>query len=267
MAIIPSRFLDAVVSIGVRQGTNTKWIGTGFFVLRKSNENGDGKPFLVTNKHVFKDKNLVVIRMKDKDSEAVKEIDAPLEDNGKTLYSLHSNDKIDIAILPLNAEFIIKNNLDFPFFDIDEDTLTSSDLLKNGVDEGSLVYMLGFSMGLVNVTSNLPISRLGCVARMSKEQIAESFNILVDIQNFPGNSGSPIITRPELMAIEGTKSLSRSVLLGIVHSYIPYRESLVNLQTQEIVEIRSENSGLAKVHPVEYILELIDAIQPKTTVK
>ncbi len=35
MAIIPSRFLDAVVSIGVRQGTNTKWIGTGFFVLRK----------------------------------------------------------------------------------------------------------------------------------------------------------------------------------------------------------------------------------------
>ena len=102
---------------------------------------------------------------------------------------------------------------------------------------------------------------------MSKEQIAESFNILVDIQNFPGNSGSPIITRPELMAIEGTKSLSRSVLLGIVHSYIPYRESLVNMQTQEIVEIRSENSGLAKVHPVEYILELIDAIQPKTTVK
>ena len=127
-------------------------------MLRKINENGDGKPFLVTNKHVFKDKNLVVIRMKDKDSEAVKEIDAPLVDNGKTLYSLHSNDKIDIAILPLNAEFIIKNDLDFPFFDIDEDTLTSSDLLKNGVDEGSLVYMLGFPMGLVNVTSNLPIS-------------------------------------------------------------------------------------------------------------
>ena len=255
--------MDAVVSIGIRQDKNTIWIGTGFFVIRKTNEQGDGRPFLVTNRHILVNNDSIVIRMRKKDSEMLEEIEAPLTENGQILYSLHPNADIDIAVLPLNGDFIVNNNYDFPWFDIDETAMTSEDLLKNGVDEGSLVYMLGFPMGLVNETSNLPICRLGCVARMSSEQIAESHSLLVDIQNFPGNSGSPIITRPEIVSIEGTKCFNKSVLLGIVHSYIPYRESLVNSQTNEIVEIRSENSGLANVHPVEFIIELIDLIQPK----
>lgn len=263
MAIIPSFYLDAVVSIGVWNSTRPVWIGTGFFVVRKIKKNGDGRPFLVTNRHVLLDTDMIVIRMKEKDSERVKEIEAPLFENGKPLYTLHPNPKIDIAVLPLNGSFIQENNLEFPCFDIDENAMISCTLLENGIDEGSVVYMLGFPMGLVNLSSNLPICRLGCVARLSAEQIAESFNFLIDIQNFPGNSGSPIISRPEILSIEGTKSLNQSVLMGIVHSYIPYRESLINSQTKEIVEIRSENSGLANVHPVEYILELIDSIQPK----
>ena len=263
MAIIPSFYLDAVVSIGIKNNSEIEWIGTGFFVVRKVNENGDGRPFLITNRHVLAGKDTIVIRMKEKDSENLKEIEAPLIENNEVLYRLHGNPNIDIAVLPLIGSYIQANNLEFPCFDIDENAMVSSDLLENGIDEGSLVYMLGFPMRLVNITSNLPICRLGCIARLSKAQIAESLNFLVDIQNFPGNSGSPIITRPEILSIEGTKSLNKAVLVGIVHSYIPYREALVNSQTNEIVEIRSENSGLANVHPVEYILELIDSIQPK----
>ena len=115
-------------------------------------------------------------------------------------------------------------------------------------------------MGLVNINDNLPICRLGCIARISVAQILESYNILADIQNFPGNSGSPIVTRPEIVSIEGTKSLNKSVLVGIVHSYIPYRENLINSQTQQVVEIRSENSGIALIHPVEFIREVVDEI-------
>lgn len=102
--------------------------------------------------------------------------------------------------------------------------------------------------------------RLYC--RISKEQIQEQHNILVDIQNFPGNSGSPIINRPEVVSIQGTKNLDRSVLIGIIHSYIPYQETLINSQTGKFVEIRSENSGLAYAHPVEYIKDIIDIILP-----
>ena len=126
--------------------------------------------------------------------------------------------------------------------------------LRVCIPQGSLVHMLGFPMGLVNNSSRMPICRLGCIARISEAQIKETHNLIVDIQNFPGNSGSPIITRPEFVAIEGTKTFNKSILLGIVHAYIPYSEQLINGQTKQVVEIRTENSGLALVHPHQHPL-------------
>ena len=201
--------------------------------------------------------------MKKAGADDLQTIDVPLKDkNGNVLYQIHEEVDIDIVVLPLNAQFIIDNNLDFLYFDIDKNAMTSLELRNSGAEEGSIVYMLGFPMGLVNISSNLPICRMGCIARMSESQIREQHNLLVDIQNFPGNSGSPVITRPEFVSVTG-HSLTRSVLVGIVHSYIPYHESLVSSQTNEVVEIRSENSGIANVHPVEYVREIVDKIYPK----
>ena len=47
-------------------------------------------------------------------------------------------------------------------------------------------------------------------------------------------------------------------MIGIVHGYIPYEEKLINAQTKKVVEVRSENSGIAVVNPVEYIKEVIE---------
>lgn len=265
MAVLPPFFLDAVVSIGIRREDKTiAWIGTGFFVIRLVEENR-GKPFLISNRHVFDGNSGIVIRMKERNVNGLKICDAALvSKDGTPYYVMHPNQNIDIAVLPLSPDFINSNNLEFPAFDIDTHAMTSSQLRTAGVDEGSLIYMLGFPMGLVNINSGLPICRLGCIARMSETQIAEEHNILVDLQNFPGNSGSPIITRPEFISVGGSPALDKCVLVGIVHSYIPYRESLINAQTKEVVEIRSENSGIANAHPVEYILEIIDSILPRT---
>lgn len=188
------------------------------------------------------------------------------KEDGSLRYFVHDIDDIDVAVLPLSAQFINDNDLDFPCFDIENTAMSTEELRSNGADAGSIIYMLGFPMGLVNEASNLPICRMGCISRMSETQIREQHNILVDIQNFPGNSGSPIITRPEFVSITGTHSLTKSILVGIVHSYIPYQEKLFSVQTNEIVEIRSENSGIALVHPVEYIREIIDKIHPRIVV-
>ena len=266
MAIIPKSFIESVVSIGTRNNNGSiSWIGTGFFVIRKQKEDKtQATPFLVSNKHVLELAKQIVIKMKEKDVETLKVFDANLYDKGNPLFVLHPTmpESIDIAVLPLNAQFIMENNLEFPNFDIDEQAMSSSELLENGVDEGSLVHMLGFPMDLVDEESGLPICRLGCVARISVNQISLNHNILVDIQNFPGNSGSPIIYRPELSFIEGTKNLNKSVLMGIIHSYIPYEELLISTQTKQIVEKRQENSGIALMHPVEYIRDIIDVILP-----
>lgn len=265
MAIIPKIYLNSVVSIGVRDnGKQIHWIGTGFFVCRDSTEKGKVLPMLVSNKHVFKDKDTVIIRMQKEGSDELEEVDFPLlNDDRSPRYFLHDMEDVDIAVLCINAQYIHDKKLAFPYIHIDKNAMSSSELRENGAEEGSIVYMLGFPMSLVNVSSNLPLSRMGCISRMSETQIKEQHNMLVDIQNFPGNSGSPIITRPEFVSVGGSPSLTKCVLVGIVHSYIPYREQLINNQTKEVVEIRSENSGIALVHPVEYIREIIDKIYPK----
>ena len=260
MAVIPEFYINAVTSIGSRTDTGVSWFGTGFFILRIIDAEGNARPMLITNRHVLEGRKSIVLRLRKKNSIAFDTVDANLMDGDKCLYHVHSNDEIDIAVLPLNGGFFVENDLDFSAFDIDNHAMESEQLRQSGVDEGSLVHMLGFPMGLVNINSTLPICRLGCVARMSAAQIAESHNVLVDIQNFPGNSGSPIVTRPEIVSISGTPSFNKSILLGIVHSYIPYQESLINSQTKKVVEIRSENSGIALVHPVEYIKEIVDMI-------
>lgn len=258
MSVLPEFYINAVTAIGIRTTKEVKWIGTGFFAIRTIDAEGNGAPFLITNKHVLEGNDVVVLRLRKKNRSEFVEVDATLKRNGTLLYHVHPNSNIDIAVLPLNGDIIVQQELDYAAFNIDSHAMDSITLRNEGVDEGSLVHMLGFPMGLVNSSSTLPICRLGCVARLSEAQIAETQNFLVDIQNFPGNSGSPIVTRPEITSITGTKALNKSVLIGIVHSYLPYKESLVNTQTNELVEIRSENSGIAMVHPVELIREVVD---------
>ena len=52
--IIPNKFMNAIVAIGVPKDGNDKyWIGTGFIVARKDESNPEiSDYFIVTNKHV-----------------------------------------------------------------------------------------------------------------------------------------------------------------------------------------------------------------------
>lgn len=64
MALIPKFFMEAVVSIGLRNGTVINWIGTGFFVVKPLGKD-KYQPFMVTNRHVLQGNNSVVIRLKE----------------------------------------------------------------------------------------------------------------------------------------------------------------------------------------------------------
>lgn len=269
MALIPDFYLNSVVSIGV-EGVDKQmsWIGTGFFIYRRINKTDGGPskqviPFLVTNKHVVESVRQIYIRLKKKNLNDLYCEKIDLIENGKKIYKIHDDPIIDIAVIPINGRYLEENNIFFNGFDIDENSMISSELRENGVDEGSLIYMLGFPMGLINKKSLLPICRLGCIARFNSDQVNDTKSFLADIQNFPGNSGSPIINRIEVNTLNGTKNLNRTVLIGIVHSYVPYQEQLINVQTKQIVEIRSENSGIALVHPIEYLKEIIDKFYQK----
>ena len=74
---------------------------------------------------------------------------------------------------------------------------------------------------------------------------------------FPGNSGGPVVLCPSRIAIDGTSPIMKSVLIGIVKSYVPYNDIAVSQQTNRPRIVFEENSGLTSVESVDAILETV----------
>ncbi len=93
------------------------------------------------------------------------------------------------------------------------------------------------------------------VVEMLRNRLAKASMI------FPGNSGGPVVTKPEAMSIQGTKSQSAAYLIGIVAQSIVYRDVAISLQTKKPRVVFEDNSGLASVVPVQYLADLIQSLQ------
>ena len=263
MAVIPQFFMDAVVSLGILLPTGNKvWIGTGFLVGRKESNNPDSSTvFIITNKHVVENQKYLLVRFNFTEINGVKDLKLPLVDeNNKPIFSAHTNSNVDVVTIMINPNYIISNHLKLSFFILGDHSITLDEMKNTGVSEGSLVYALGFPMNLVHDVVKAPICRLGCISRIAdafiNPKMATAY--LVDAQTFPGNSGGPIISRPEFVSIEGTPNNNKANLIGILSAYIPYRESLFSQQTGRSRMIQEENSGLTIVHPVDRINEVVE---------
>ena len=262
MAIIPKFFMDAVVALGVTSPNGgKKWIGTGFLVERKEKTDpNQSTVYLITNKHVVKNNPVIYVRFNSLGDRFIMDYPVPLLDEaGNMLYSEHLHPSTDIIALQISPQTLIKDKSIWAAFDLNKHALTLTQMKDTGVQEGSLVYGLGFPLGIVDVIKS-PVCRLGCISRIwdSFVRIKEFPTFLVDAQAFPGNSGGPIISRPEMVSINGTPSNQSANLIGILSSYISYRDALVSQQTHQPVMFREENSGLTVVHPVDRIKEVVE---------
>lgn len=262
MAIIPSFFMNAVVALGIKLPDNKKhWIGTGFIVGRKEKDNPKlSTHYIITNKHVVEGKNTIFVRFNAMEGDFVKDYPIDLFDkDGNPIYSSHPNEYTDIIALQIMPQTLIKDKSIWSSFDLEDHALTLSQMKSTGVEEGSFVYALGFPMNLVDAIK-APICRLGCVSRVMDAFIRKKGypTFLVDATVFPGNSGGPIINRPEKLSITDTPSNSSANLIGILSEYIPYQETLYSRQTGRARMIQEENSGLTVVHPVDRIKEVVE---------
>lgn len=264
MALIPNFFIESVVTISATNNSGTKTcIGTGFLVgdlMEKSKTTKKYGLYLITNKHVVKNQKRIFIGFNQ--NGGVNSYDFPVDlfnQNAQKRFSEHVNDKVDIIALSISAAFLNNMNAKYHFFPL-EDAFTIDDMQKQGIFEGDLVYSLGYPLNLVNTSQKNPICRLGCISRISNLYIPGNpeVNFLVDAQSFPGNSGGPVILRPELTSVIGSQPQPKAVLLGILHSYIPYIDELISRQTGEVNSLMQENSGLTNVHPVDYIKQTVD---------
>lgn len=265
MALIPPFFLDCVIAIGVRNqdGTN-KWIGTGFLVGRFFENEGDKKryhTFLVTNKHVLTGNKNIIVRFNPEPSTAHTAKDYPIElvnAEGKSIWIGHPSADVDVAIVYIKSAILRLDSRKFAYFRSDEHILSIKEMAEAEVSEGDFIYALGFPMGIVDPDMQYVIARSGIIARISNTLEGRYKDFIADLSNYPGNSGSPIVSKPEDLHIEGTKCLNKSYLLGILHSYIPYTDIAVSMQTGRPRITFEENSGLALVTPTDYIMETIE---------
>lgn len=262
MAIIPSFFMNAVVSLGVKRPEQEPlWIGTGFLAGRKERDDpSQSTVYIITNKHVVRDQKLLYVRFNNADRSGVTDLPMPLEDNGVRLYTGHPFENTDVVAIKILPQIILEHHLQLNFIDPDDHGFTLREMQNSGIEEGSLIYALGFPMNLVGDAIKAPICRLGCISRIADAFIAPDLaeKFIVDAPVFPGNSGGPIICRPEMMSIQGTPHNSTAGLIGILSAYIPYRDELISQQTKKTLMIREENSGLTVVHPVDRIKEVIE---------
>ena len=262
MALIPPFFLDAVVSIGIPGDQGTTWIGTGFIVGHFIKEDDDGAKnyltFLVTNKHVLKGKPNIVVRFEHSDRAKVIDYPVNLNDEKGSIWVGNPADSVDVAAFHVNHEVLANDKAVLSYFSLTDHAMGIAEMADAGVSEGDGIFVLGFPMGIVSDQSMYVISRLGSIARIRDVLQGKESSILIDANIFPGNSGGPVIIRPEISTITGTKAINRAALIGIVKSYVPYKDVAISQQTGNPRVIFEENSGLALVETVDSIRATVE---------
>jgi S1-C subfamily serine protease len=264
MALIPPFFADCVVAIGVdplKDGKRT-WVASGFLYGDYVKDNDDGtkqyRIYLATNRHVFENSTSVYLRFNPISNEPAREYALSLLDkNGDKLWFPHPKAEIDVAVIPINIKLLKEHAMQVSYFQSVVNVANVAKLNELGVTEGDFVYTLGFPMGLVGGERNAVIVRSGSIARIRDALVRANQEYLIDAFVFPGNSGGPVVSKPEALAIKGTKSQDAAYLIGIIKSYVSYRDVAVSLQSKRERITFEENSGLAVVHPIDFVQEAI----------
>jgi S1-C subfamily serine protease len=265
MALIPPFMLDCVVAIGFADASGTvSYAGTGFLFGRfiskvEGSDQSRYRVFLVTNRHVVAGESTAFLRFNPEAASPAQVFDAPLLDGGgKPTWTGHPDPAIDIAVLGINVTLLNERRIQYKFFCGDKHLMNQQDAIEEGVSEGDGVFVLGFPMGNVGAERNYVVVRQGAIARIRDALAGAVPEFLIDATVFPGNSGGPVLMRPEITAIDGTKSLNKSALIGVVSSYLPYRDVAVSQQTRRPRIIFEENSGLTSVVPIDRVVEAVE---------
>lgn len=230
MALLPPQWLSAVVALGV-PGPPERWIATGFLYLsvleRLQQDDGGsearGHAYLVTNRHVAVGHDRLLVRVNPvADTEAAQSFDLLLRrEDGSDMWFAHPDPSVDVAVVPINAQVMRDSGMKIAYFHSDGGALRAADMKEKGVFEGDGAFILGFPMAMVGGNRNVAIVRTGAIARISDLLSGATNEYLVDAQVFPGNSGGPVIIKPEIVSIGDTKTLDARYLIGIVKSYVP----------------------------------------------
>ena len=193
MALIPSGYMKAIVSLGVSDNPFAH-MGTGFLYYHPMWEQ-EGmthyRPFLVTNKHVMEG-GIRDVRFNHpaNGTLAVHPLSAVTDGD----WTVHP-DAADVAVIPLLSPGPLtlgRKVMEAEIFLGDVGAPSDEEIAT--ISEGNGVFLIGFPLGLTGDALNFPIVRSGVIARVQDWLSGAEDAFLIDAPAFPGNSGGPVIT-------------------------------------------------------------------------
>jgi V8-like Glu-specific endopeptidase len=240
----------SVVLIEAKKDTTYFPVGTGIVFIYNN------LLYIVTNEHIAKINGLYI------------------RFNVKSAANRNLRYSIDRMINYSNAPWLVALNsdvatvllVDYPEVENSKDTIDVKpmgvSLFKywDYVNEGDDIYILGFPIGIGAKAHYSPVYRSGIISLKENKN-----EFLIDANIFPGNSGGPVFMKPSIFDYR-SQSLGITVpgyFIGIVSSYIPYRDVAISEQTQRPRIIFEENSGLAIVYSTDVILNLLNQYNEK----
>lgn len=264
MALLPPFCLNTVAAIGIGDDPDKRsWVATGFLFgkiidPKAAADKKQWRLWLITNKHVLEGLRFIYVKFNSAVDPNSVDYGVPLvARNGRPYWIGHPTPGIDVAAIAVPASLLHADKRLFNFFQSESHMATKAELKASQVTEGDRVFVLGFPMGLVAPDRQYVICRGGVVARIRDFLEDKAADFLVDATVFPGNSGGPVILCPSAIAVTGTKPIVKAALVGVVKSYVPYRDMAVSSQTRTPRIIFEENSGLAAVESVDSILTTV----------
>jgi hypothetical protein len=164
---------------------------------------------------VLAGRTTIVLRFNSLDGTRVLDYPLALEKDGQSIWVGHSSDDVDIAVFIVNPTVLERDGAEFKYFRLDEHVMTVVDMKTEGVSEGDGVFVLGFPMGIVTPQRKNVIARAGAIARIRDVLDGHQSSFLIDANIFPGNSGGPVLIRPELNSIQDTNRSTGLLLLEL----------------------------------------------------
>lgn len=250
MPMTPSEQLAySTVRIEVIHSDGTTGTGTGF-IFRFLDDGKTYVPAIVTNKHVIKNAIKGKFHMTLADGNNNPKIGSYISlefDNFESRWMPHPEPNIDLTIMPIAPLLTEANqkNIKLYFIALDKSLIPSESDLSNltAVEE---ILMIGYPIGIWDVTNNYPVFRRGITATHPAIKYNGKDEFLIDAACFPGSSGSPVMlfNWGNFISKEGTTVIgTRIKLLGILYAGPQYTT------TGEIVivDIPTKNIPVAKL--------------------
>ena len=266
MSLIPAYFLDSVAAIGVPgKEDSINYVATAFLVghpgSTQTSERKGYYTFVVTNRHVVNSGRQLYIRFRPPiTGQDATPFPVPPRQSPPDPWIFHPDPSIDLAVMPLYAVPIPPEFMPNQFFTCDRHPITCEELRSSECNEGNEVFILGFPLGMAGTSQNDVIVRHGIIARIQDWYDGRSKDFLIDSFIYPGNSGGPVVLKPVFSSISRRPMITQARLLGLVASYLPYRDIAISLQTGQSRLVSEENSGLARVVPIDTVVGLTSII-------